>query len=136
MCPAKVQGISSSASACGGKAESQPHLGEDAAALRQRYAQAAAARDAHQPPSQLMAQRIDTAAQKSCLTLWDTGSQVTLGSRDTRFKRTNRIIRCSPNYLSRRRVIVLTLLLAQQAFTCFQGPVMTFRQVQKNWAVG
>jgi hypothetical protein len=25
-----------------------------------------------------MAQRIDTAAQKSCLTLWDTGSQVTL----------------------------------------------------------
>ena len=63
-----------------GKQSRSPHqyLGEDAAALRQRYAQAAAARDAHQPPSQLMAQRIDTAAQKSCLTLWDTGSQVTL----------------------------------------------------------
>ena len=59
-----------------------PHqyLGGDAAAARQRYAQAAAAvaHDAHQPPIQLMVQRIATAAQKSCLTLWDTGSQVSL----------------------------------------------------------
>ncbi len=59
-----------------------PHqyLGGDAAAAKQRYAQAAAAvaHDAHQPPSQLMVQRIATKAKKSCLTLWDTGSQVSL----------------------------------------------------------
>jgi hypothetical protein len=33
---------------------------------------------AHQPPIQLMAQRIETAAKKPCLAFWDMGSQVTL----------------------------------------------------------
>jgi hypothetical protein len=53
-----------------GKQSRCPHqyLGGDAAAAPQRYAQAAAAgaHDAHQPPSQLMVQRIATKAKKSC----------------------------------------------------------------------
>ena len=32
----------------------------------------------HQPPIQLMVQRIKTAAKKPCLAFWDMGSQVTL----------------------------------------------------------
>jgi hypothetical protein len=65
-----------------GKQSRCPHqyLGGDAAALRQRYTQAAAAmaHAVHQPPIQLMVQRIKTAAKKPCLAFWDMGSQVML----------------------------------------------------------
>jgi hypothetical protein len=64
-----------------GKQSRCPHqyLGGDAVS-KQRYAQIAAARAqaVHQPPVQLTTQRIRAAAGKSCLALWDIGSQVTL----------------------------------------------------------
>ncbi len=64
-----------------GKQSRCPHqyLGGDAVS-KQRYAQAAAAmaHAVHQPPVQLVTQRIRAAAGKSCLALWDNGSQVTL----------------------------------------------------------
>ena len=57
------------------------YLGGDAAS-KQRCAQIAAARAQadHQPPVQLMTQRIKAAAGKTCLALWDIGSQVTLAT--------------------------------------------------------
>jgi hypothetical protein len=65
-----------------GKQSRCPHqyLGGDAAMSKQRYAQAAAtmAHAVHQPPVQLVTQRIRTASGKSCLAFWDNGSQVTL----------------------------------------------------------
>ncbi len=65
-----------------GKQSRCPHqyLGGDADVSKQRYAQAAATmvHSVHQPPVQLVAQRIRTAAGKSCLAFWDNGSQVTL----------------------------------------------------------
>ncbi len=64
-----------------GKQSHCPHqyLGGDAVS-KQRYAQIAAARAhaVHQPPVQLTTQRIRAAAGKSCLALWDNGSQMTL----------------------------------------------------------
>jgi hypothetical protein len=64
-----------------GKQSRCPHqyLGGDAVS-KQRYAQAAAAmaHAVHEPPVQLVTQRIWAAAGKSCLALWDNGSQVTL----------------------------------------------------------
>jgi hypothetical protein len=65
-----------------GKQSRCPHqyLGGDAAVSKQRYAQAAATmvHAVHQPPVQLVTQRIRTAAGESCLAFWDSGSQVTL----------------------------------------------------------
>jgi hypothetical protein len=65
-----------------GKQSRCPHqyLRGDAAASKQRYAQAAVAatRTVHQPPVQLVTQRIKKAAGKSCLAFWDNRSQVTL----------------------------------------------------------
>jgi hypothetical protein len=64
-----------------GKQSRCPHqyLGGDAMS-KQRYAQIAVARGhaVHQPPVQLTTQQIRAAAGKSCLALWDNGSQVTL----------------------------------------------------------
>jgi hypothetical protein len=65
-----------------GKQSHCPHqyFGGDTAVSKQRYAQAAAAmaHAVHQPPVQLVTQRIKTAAGKSCLAFWDIGFQVTL----------------------------------------------------------
>ncbi len=64
-----------------GKQSRCPHqyLGGDAVS-KQRYAQAAAAmaHAVHQPPVQLVTQRIRKAAGRSCLKFWDNGSQMTL----------------------------------------------------------
>jgi hypothetical protein len=55
-----------------------PYLGRDAIASKQRYGQAAVAatRTVHQPPVQLVTQRIRNGG--SCFAFWDNGSQVTL----------------------------------------------------------
>jgi hypothetical protein len=54
--------------------------GQDTAVSKQHGAQvvATAVQLDHQPPVQLVTQRIRTAAGRSCVTFWDTGSQVTL----------------------------------------------------------
>ncbi len=56
-----------------------PNLGGDDTVSKQRYGQAAVAvtRTVHQPPVQLVTQRIRTAAGKSCFAFWDNWSQVT-----------------------------------------------------------